>query len=51
MTAPPDTWTEPCGDTDPTPELARIQQIARQLRDLQFGDRDVDTVKPQGRYL
>lgn len=39
---PPATWSEPCGDT--TPELARIQQIARSLRDPWHGDRDVDTV-------
>ena len=51
MTAPPDPWTEPCGDTDPTPELARIQQISRQLRDPWHGDRSVDTVKPQRKYL
>ena len=43
MTAPPD-WTDTCGDTDPTPELARIQQIARSLRDPHFEDRRVDTV-------
>lgn len=43
MTAPAD-WTDTCGDTDPTPELARIQQTARQLRDPRFEDRDVDTV-------
>lgn len=50
MTAPA-TWTDSCGDTDPTPELARIQQIARDNRDPWHGGRDVDTVKPQGRYL
>jgi hypothetical protein len=43
VTAPPD-WSDTCGDTDPTPELARIQQIARQLCDPRFGDRRVDTV-------
>ena len=46
---PATTWTEPCGDT--TPELARIQQIARQLRDPRYGDRDVETVQLQGSYL
>lgn len=44
VTAPADpaTWTDSCGDA--TPELARIQQIARQLHDPHFEDRDVDTI-------
>jgi hypothetical protein len=41
---PPATWTEPCGDTEPVAELARIQQIAYQLRDPHFGARPVETV-------
>ena len=41
---PPATWTEPCGDVSPVAELARIQQIARSLRDPHYGERPVETV-------